>query len=689
MELTKPGVWQERLSAGKAFMSVHVRRAERNIGRYKSSDRLRTTSTGDRKQMDSLPVGEVNYPAINIRQMVAAIAHGNPDWKVEAATPEDAQRVRKYLRKKFKALKVPRIGRRCLLDRALGAQGYAQYGWDAKGFFVEHVHPRDLAFDPHVTDETWNSPRWAMRRIKLPRREAEQRFGARVLGTDGAKQDAFASEEDESGSGSRSIQIWVGWDAKTEVEMLDGAGKDSGTREAFSSKTEDNEVLDDRPNLYGRVPLVVLQGDHDPDNEFSLSDYDTVAGAHEMQRRLQNIMNNQARNGGGIPWFRSEYVSSEQADQLTSGELEDPLEVTGAPGEAAVGFTPNQQMNQAVLESLQYVGAGIDADQAITQQDRGVVTDHAGTATEATLTASRSTSRGAMKRQDYEDFLVAIAEACIELTLKFGLDPKSYEGAGPDEEQVALYQALQGVTEVQIIEESASFKDPAMEMQTSMQLLGVAAQVFPITLQTGQPLDIWGFLDDALRSSNRKDLSKYRLSPEATQQLMQQMQEQAQSAQGGAQKGPKQPSESLNYKDAPPDIQRQIEEQAGLQPSEIGVQAGQAHEAQMQDAKQKHETGMLVAKGMLEEQKQTADQAHEAEISEREQIHDRTMAAHQAQAQSVQQSQQHSHESSQNTQKLQGQAGLASLQHVSQMRLARMGQGKQGGPNGKTGRGNR
>jgi hypothetical protein len=32
----------------------------------------------------------------------------------------------------------------------------------------------------------------------------------------------------------------------------------------------------------------------------------------------------------------------------------------------------------------------------------------------------------------------------------------------------------------------------------------------------------------------------------------------------------KPPSESLNYKDAPPDIQRQIEAQAGLQPSQMG-----------------------------------------------------------------------------------------------------------------------
>ena len=39
--------------------------------------------------------------------------------------------------------------------------------------------------------------------------------------------------------------------------------------------------------------------------------------------------------------------------------------------------------------------------------------------------------------------------------------------------------------------------------------------------------------------------------------------------------------ESLNYKDAPPDIQRQIEAQAGLQPSQNPVMPGQPAQSQV------------------------------------------------------------------------------------------------------------
>lgn len=68
-----------------------------------------------------------------------------------------------------------------------------------------------------------------------------------------------------------------------------------------------------------------------------------------------------------------------------------------------------------------------------------------------------------------------------------------------------------------------------------------------------------------------KDFQKALMSDEELQQYMAQQQEQmAQMAQGQAPQGPapKTPSESLNYKDAPEDIKRQIEAQAGLQPSQ-------------------------------------------------------------------------------------------------------------------------
>lgn len=72
-----------------------------------------------------------------------------------------------------------------------------------------------------------------------------------------------------------------------------------------------------------------------------------------------------------------------------------------------------------------------------------------------------------------------------------------------------------------------------------------------------------------------EDIKELLLNDQEKQLRAQQMQQMAQSQGGqsqGAPQQPKAPSESLNYKDAPPDIQRQIEAQAGLQPSQLHPQ---------------------------------------------------------------------------------------------------------------------
>lgn len=80
------------------------------------------------------------------------------------------------------------------------------------------------------------------------------------------------------------------------------------------------------------------------------------------------------------------------------------------------------------------------------------------------------------------------------------------------------------------------------------------------------------YLADKQDAEEIKDLL---LNPQEKQQKQQEMMQQVQAQNAPAQSSPtppKAPSESLNYKDAPPDIQRQIEAQAGLQPSQLHPQ---------------------------------------------------------------------------------------------------------------------
>lgn len=79
-------------------------------------------------------------------------------------------------------------------------------------------------------------------------------------------------------------------------------------------------------------------------------------------------------------------------------------------------------------------------------------------------------------------------------------------------------------------------------------------------------IDFKEMLDIVAKIFNQRGLTRIFL-PDRLEQLRQMVAQQAAN-----QKPPqKSPVESLNYKDAPPDIQRQIEAQAGLQPSQVGI----------------------------------------------------------------------------------------------------------------------
>lgn len=105
-------------------------------------------------------------------------------------------------------------------------------------------------------------------------------------------------------------------------------------------------------------------------------------------------------------------------------------------------------------------------------------------------------------------------------------------------------------------------------------------------------------------------------------------------------KGPekKSPSESLNYKDAPDDIKRQIEQQAGLQPSQQ-PETDPAHEKLVADSlKQSHEHQLVQHKGIVDQQKlqqqalHTSTQAsQQAEIAKQQAEHQAELQANQPQ----------------------------------------------------------
>lgn len=83
--------------------------------------------------------------------------------------------------------------------------------------------------------------------------------------------------------------------------------------------------------------------------------------------------------------------------------------------------------------------------------------------------------------------------------------------------------------------------------------------------------------DQAVQSMLEAHMAAAQTAPIAAQTQLIQAQQQLQAIQNPQPAQAEGPSKSLNYKDAPPDIQRQLEQQAGMQPSALGMMPNPAN----------------------------------------------------------------------------------------------------------------
>lgn len=480
-----------RIEAGRTYMRGLAAKAERHAARYRELGGRKWFGEDGSGLSMTQPLGQINYPAINTRQKVSATAYSAPDFAVRGPGSEESEAVRQALIASWRERRYLRVTRHALMARILSGMGFVAYLWDTRdGFVLEHVSAKDMFADPHTIDATWNSLRWAGRRITLPGWVAEQRYP-------GIMDRAGKTGMDAQSDRSDAIRIDVYWDPETEAEVWDG------------------EILDRRPNPYGRVPIVALQGDINPDltsgGEFALGDYDQVTGAAEMLRRMQDIMNNAAQHGGGYAWVDGAVLDPASREALLSGNYSRPVVLNGSTGDKAIGWTAIQPVNPALLEGMRYISSGIDADMGVTQYQRGVLQHSAKFATEAMMLQSASGVRGAEARTEFEQFCSELAEAQVRLVAEFG-DPYAMPPG--------LWRAFTQVESVRVVEESASWRDPAMEQQSSMQLLNTVSSLMPTFLQMAQMgllshvPNLVPLLNDVYRAFKRRELETYWLPVE-------------------------------------------------------------------------------------------------------------------------------------------------------------------------------
>lgn len=449
-------------------------------------------------------VGNVNYLAINILTKVAAVAIGDPDFHVDTGSDDPlvlqalegmempelsrqdmAEVVRRFLRQLWEVRGWARVFRKVLLKRALSGMGILAYLWhDEEGPLFETVRARDFACDPCVTD--WRNLHWAARRVRMRREDARTRY-PKIADLIVAPASDILNLDEAAPLTRDTVDLWVYWDRATEATCYG------------------EQVLEQGPNLYGRVPLLILEGDIAPESELSMGDYDTASQLQEMLARLQAMINNQAENGGAIGWYNPGLLDDTSKNAFDSGRPQEFIATQG-DGHEVFGYIAGQPSDPMLMEAFQLAQKGLDSVTGVNEYQRGVINQSVKFATEAALLANQSGARGNQARIEYEQFVNFAARCLLQMVERFG-PAMMTDGAAEDR---LLLLSIQSVQDIKVVEASTSYRDPSAEIQTNLQLLQAMMPFIQAGLVNPTPL-----IADVFRAFGKRDVQKYFQAPPA------------------------------------------------------------------------------------------------------------------------------------------------------------------------------
>lgn len=637
-ELTEKDILQ-RIDMMDRWMKKFRDQDDAASKRYRDVNALASASGGGDGQLDDdgfdpeggnvatyTPTGQPNWLTINIATKLAAIAMGDPDLHVKAqedpeqpgGVPNAAQIVAKAWKQSWINGNWKRETNAGLQKRYVAGLGAIAYRWDDEyGPCIEHVPSWQLLVDPHVTN--WQRLEMGGRKIKMSLRRALELYDPNGENEYFTSLDAIESDDGKN-LDKEVVTIKIYWDKQEEVH-------------AYNEKV----VLRDK-NLYGRVPLIIIEGDLDPtDNVFPLSDSIMAAGLQQALTDLTTMCLNSARHGGPITTYDVNMFDKGGIEALQGGKQQGlvPIKQNNVQTPAIVRY-PGEQLSPAWGEARHDMQYALDGVTGVTPADRGEQIPNV-TATQSVMTESKQGARPTQARADYEAWMNRIASAYIEMMQKFGGPTDEDPGT---EEQNQLYLAFKAVYEVKVVEGSTTYKDPSTDQQQCMQLFTTVVQSYELFMSlAGMGLvkeipNLKQFADDMLRAFSRQNIEQYW----------------TQAPQPQENSGPDPElikALSVIYKDAALDTRQQIEEDFGLKPSDMmppeeGGDAPedpqvaaqeQQHEERMQKNDHTHEAALQALDNHHEMRIEQMKQQHAAQLKVAEMGHQQRMGAMQAKTQ--------------------------------------------------------
>lgn len=497
---------------------------------------------------DMIPVGQVNPMTVNNETKMAAIAMSVPTLQIHAnEDPKDEQNgvpgAPKIVSAAWEDLwltyDLDRVAQAALQKCGICGVGVIWYRWDSKrGPAFAHV-PSDRWFvDPHA--DNMADIEWAGVTVKLSLRQAMAMYPE--------KKEIFTSEAtlptDDQNSDNQVRVVDIYFDEDEEVHV------------------RGEEVLFRDKNLYGKIPLLFLQSFIDPrDRLLPLGDNVFASGLSDQVTQLNQVIADIAKHGGQITVASNRFEDQEKTaikDGLTQQVLFTDVPLNVPP----IIRISAEQPSPAWGPATQAAQAALDAIQGVTSGARGIMQENV-SATQAAMILSRAGAKPTQLRYQYEAFMTKMARTFVKLVQDFGGAEEENEG---DATVLRVWKAFKAVYNVKVIPGSTSFNDPARDQQAAMQLYREVVQ----SLQAWMMLAARGMVErvpnleecfnDLLRAFARPDTDRYWRPvpppPPPAQTLSPQLAR----------------AFTALYKEANPDVRRQIEQDLGLKPSQMEEQ---------------------------------------------------------------------------------------------------------------------
>lgn len=408
--------------------------------------------------------------------------------------------------------------------------------------FVERVSPFDIFIDPEAT--CLDDLKWIAQRLVLPledvKKDPRYLSGARSrLAADASTNVRWRDDKDADKKYSDDVQrctLWEYYDLRSKFYCVFSEGFKDFLLEPTNF-----------PYPYGN-PFVPLGNYEVPDQFYCIGDLEALEPLqHELNAVRTDMMNHRKR------WQRA-YLAQRDAldpnaqDALLSDEDNRLIFVDGDHDLTNIVVPlPQTQLDPMMYQYSTQIENDVDLISGVSEYQRGSQSEIRRTATEAAMIQDASNARSADKLAQIEDFMSEIAERVLQLAQQFLTGEHVARIVGPDGAATWVPFDKERITGEFDFEVEAGSTQPRNETYRRQQALQLANVLQPyVSLGAVNPQAIVSYI------------LKEGFGVKTIDQFLQVQQ----------QSGPSEKLiETIAYKDTPPDIQRQMEQQAGFQPS--------------------------------------------------------------------------------------------------------------------------